>query len=68
VAFDPQTSGGLLIAVPEREAEALARALLNEGVFGCGGDWRGDVPWRHVGGVSGVITEGTIYEGEHETV
>lgn len=33
VAFDPQTSGGLLIAVPEREAEALARALLNEGVL-----------------------------------
>lgn len=33
VAFDPQTSGGLLIAVPEREADALARALLNEGVL-----------------------------------
>jgi selenide,water dikinase len=33
VAFDPQTSGGLLIAVPEREASALARALLNKGVL-----------------------------------
>lgn len=33
VAFDPQTSGGLLIAVPQREAEALARALVNEGVL-----------------------------------
>lgn len=33
VAFDPQTSGGLLIAAPEREAEALVRDLLNEGVL-----------------------------------
>jgi selenide,water dikinase len=33
VAFDPQTSGGLLIAVPEREAEALARDLLSAGVL-----------------------------------
>ena len=33
VAFDPQTSGGLLIAVPEREANALARSLLEEGVL-----------------------------------
>lgn len=33
VAFDPQTSGGLLIAVPEREARALARSLLDEGVL-----------------------------------
>jgi selenide,water dikinase len=33
VAFDPQTSGGLLIAVPEREASALARHLLDEGVL-----------------------------------
>src|SRR5262249_34594630 len=33
VAFDPQTSGGLLMAVPEREADALARALLNDGVL-----------------------------------
>lgn len=33
IAFDPQTSGGLLIAVPEREAQALARHLLNEGVL-----------------------------------
>lgn len=32
VAFDPQTSGGLLIAVPAREAETLVRDLLNEGV------------------------------------
>jgi selenide,water dikinase len=33
VAFDPQTSGGLLIAVPENEAKALARSLLDEGVL-----------------------------------
>ena len=32
VAFDPQTSGGLLIAVPQSEAEALVRDLLHEGV------------------------------------
>jgi selenide, water dikinase len=33
VAFDPQTSGGLLIAVPEREAQALVHDLLAEGVL-----------------------------------
>ena len=33
VAFDPQTSGGLLIAVPERGAAALTRDLLNEGAL-----------------------------------
>jgi selenide,water dikinase len=33
VAFDPQTSGGLLIAVPEREAQTLVRDLLAEGVL-----------------------------------
>lgn len=33
VAFDPQTSGGLLIAVPEKEAANLARHLLGEGVL-----------------------------------
>ncbi len=33
VAFDPQTSGGLLIAVPEREARELVRDLLAEGVL-----------------------------------
>jgi selenide,water dikinase len=33
VAFDPQTSGGLLIAVPEREAQGLARDLITEGVL-----------------------------------
>ncbi len=33
VAFDPQTSGGLLIAVPEREAQALVRDLLAEGAL-----------------------------------
>jgi len=33
VAFDPQTSGGLLIAVPAREAHALAQNLLDEGVL-----------------------------------
>jgi selenide,water dikinase len=32
VAFDPQTSGGLLIAVPEHESQALARDLQAEGV------------------------------------
>jgi selenide,water dikinase len=32
VAFDPQTSGGLLIAVPAHEAEALVDDLLHEGV------------------------------------
>lgn len=33
IVFDPQTSGGLLIAVPEREAKELARNLLSEGVL-----------------------------------
>jgi selenide, water dikinase len=33
IAFDPQTSGGLLIAVPERESATLTRALLDEGVL-----------------------------------
>ena len=33
VAFDPQTSGGLLIAVPAREVEQLTRDLLAEGVL-----------------------------------
>ena len=33
VAFDPQTSGGLLIAVPAPDAEKLARDLLNEGTL-----------------------------------
>jgi selenide,water dikinase len=33
VAFDPQTSGGLLIAVPERETQGLVRDLLAEGVL-----------------------------------
>ncbi len=33
IAFDPQTSGGLLIAVPEREVQALVRDLLAEGVL-----------------------------------
>jgi len=33
VAFDPQTSGGLLIAVPAREASALTRELLDEGAL-----------------------------------
>jgi selenide,water dikinase len=33
VAFDPQTSGGLLIAVPESEAHKLARSLLDEGAL-----------------------------------
>jgi len=33
VAFDPQTSGGLLIAVPAHEMERLTRNLLTEGVL-----------------------------------
>lgn len=33
VAFDPQTSGGLLIAVPASEAPAVTRELLSEGVL-----------------------------------
>lgn len=32
VALDPQTSGGLLIAVPEREAKGLVNQLIDEGV------------------------------------
>jgi len=32
VAFDPQTSGGLLIAVPEKEATGLLNQLIDEGV------------------------------------
>ena len=31
VLFDPQTSGGLLIAVPEKQAEALLADLKKEG-------------------------------------
>lgn len=31
IAFDPQTSGGLLIAVPESEANAFVQALSNAG-------------------------------------
>jgi selenide,water dikinase len=33
IAFDPQTSGGLLIAIPAREAEALTRDLSAAGVL-----------------------------------
>lgn len=33
VAFDPQTSGGLLMAIPASEAPALTQELLNEGVL-----------------------------------
>ena len=36
VFYDPQTSGGLLIAVPEADAEALQGAIAGEG----GGCWR----------------------------
>lgn len=32
ILFDPQTSGGLLIGCPEKEAPALARRLIEEGV------------------------------------
>ncbi|HPA17900.1 MAG TPA: selenide, water dikinase SelD [Verrucomicrobiae bacterium] len=34
VCFDPQTSGGLLIAVAEERADALLRALVESGVTG----------------------------------
>lgn len=34
VAFDPQTSGGLLLALPEERAGALVRALRGRGVRG----------------------------------
>lgn len=33
VAFDPQTSGGLVIAVPENQAAALVRELSDEGAL-----------------------------------
>jgi len=33
VAFDPQTSGGLLIAVPEKDATGLLNQLIDEGVL-----------------------------------
>jgi selenide,water dikinase len=32
ILFDPQTSGGLLISVPEHQADALTNALQNAGV------------------------------------
>ena len=32
VLFDPQTSGGLLICVPEKSADSLVRELKNEGI------------------------------------
>ena len=32
ILFDPQTSGGLLICVPEKTGDALVRDLKNEGV------------------------------------
>ena len=32
VAFDPQTSGGLLIALPQKEAPALVKELRSEGI------------------------------------
>ena len=34
VALDPQTSGGLLIAVAEKEAKGLVNQLVDEGVSG----------------------------------
>ena len=33
--FDPQTSGGLLIALPERRAEELIRRLRDRGLTAC---------------------------------
>jgi selenide,water dikinase len=32
ILFDPQTSGGLLISVPESEAESLVQRMREEGV------------------------------------
>lgn len=32
ILFDPQTSGGLLICVPEKSADSLVRELKNEGI------------------------------------
>jgi len=32
IVYDPQTSGGLLVAVPESQAESLLKALLSAGV------------------------------------
>jgi selenide,water dikinase len=32
IVYDPQTSGGLLVAVPESEGEALVKALQAQGV------------------------------------
>jgi selenide,water dikinase len=32
VSFDPQTSGGLLIALPQKEAPSLVKALRAEGI------------------------------------
>ena len=32
IVYDPQTSGGLLVAVPEREGESLLKALQAAGV------------------------------------
>ena len=34
LVFDPQTSGGLLLAVPEEEADALAEELAGMDIFG----------------------------------
>jgi selenide,water dikinase len=32
VLFDPQTSGGLLISLPSKEAEALVKRMNDEGI------------------------------------
>jgi selenide, water dikinase len=32
ILFDPQTSGGLLIAVPQKKAQTLLKRLYEEGV------------------------------------
>lgn len=34
LVFDPQTSGGLLLAVPQEEADALAEELSGMDIFG----------------------------------
>jgi selenide, water dikinase len=32
IVYDPQTNGGLLVAVPESQGEAIVKALQGEGV------------------------------------
>lgn len=48
--FDPQTSGGLLIGIPEAQAEELIRRLASEGV----------APVAEIGNVSGPDPDGHV--------